>query len=500
MLTVAQHDLAACTPPRCAAATADPVVDTALGALRGRAVDGVERFLAVPYAAPPVGDLRWRPAHPAAPWGGLRDAGAHRFDAPQNRPWWERTASQQPTSEDCLTLDVCRPAGTLAGARLPVLVWIHGGGFVMGSNSQPAFDGTAWAREGLLFVALNYRLGRVGFFTHPALHHEGAGNWGLGDQAAALQWLQQHLEAFGGDPGNVTLFGESAGGQSVLALMLAPEARGLFHRAIVQSAAARQPLATVSEALACGEAFARHCGLKQPDPQALRALPLRKLVGSLDLVTPERGRFSGPMLDGRWLPRLPLTAMASPPHPLVPLIVGSTSDELGQLPWMLARRLRREALAGLRSDRRTLEDAYGGPAGFKAHFVSDHLFVEPARELARRARAAGAPVWHYRFDCVPAAEGARGARHTLELPYLFDRFEAAGLQAGTEDRRDGDRLRALWVAFARDGRPEAPQQPRWPRYDGGDQVFCFRPGGTARVPERRAVLDAITRAHPPDPG
>lgn len=482
---------------------ADPVVETALGALRGRADGGVERFLAVPYAAPPLGELRWRHAHPAEPWTGLRDATVHRFDAPQNRPWWDRTASRQPTSEDCLTLDVCRPAGTRAGARLPVLVWIHGGAFVMGSSSQPVFDGAAWAREGLLFVALNYRLGRVGFFTHPAIHHDGAGNWGLGDQAAALQWLQQHLPAFGGDPGNVTLFGESAGGLSVLALMLAPAARGLFHRAIVQSAPARQPIATVDEALACGEAFARHAGLRRPDPQALRALPLRRLVGGLDILTMERDRFSGPMIDGRWLPRPPLAALAAPPHPLVPLIVGSTSDELGQLPWLLARRMRREALAGLRHDRATLEAAYGGRAAFKADFVSDHAFVEPAREVARRAAATGAPVWQYRFDCVPQVDQGRvrGARHTLELPYLFDSFEAAGIAAAPDDLEDARRLRAYWLAFARTGRPEPPGLPHWPRHARDDErVMTFRPFANERMPQPHARLDALAAAHPPDPG
>lgn len=482
---------------------ANPVVETTLGALRGQAVRGVERFLAVPYAAPPVGDLRWRAANAAAPWRGLRDACAHRFDAPQNRPWWERTASRQSTSEDCLTLDVCRPAGTRPGARLPVLVWIHGGAFVMGSSSQPVFDGAAWAREGVLFVALNYRLGRVGFFTHPAIHHEGAGNWGLGDQAAALRWLQDNLDRFGGDAGNVTLFGESAGGLSVLALMLAPAAQGLFHRAIVQSAPARQHVASVAEALACGEAFAQRAGLRQPDPRALRALPVQRLVGSLDIITMERGRYSGPMIDGRWLPRHPMAALGVSPHLLVPMIVGCTSDELGQLPWMLARRMRRDALAGLRLGRADLEAAYGSRAAFRADFVSDHGFVEPAREVARRAHAAGAPVWLYRFDCVPAADQARvrGARHTLELPYLFDSFEAAHIAASPEDLRDAKRLRAYWLAFVRHGRPEPAQMPHWPRFDRADDVaLVFKPGATALASQRSPVLDAIGAAHPPDPG
>lgn len=477
-----------------------PRVETALGALQGRGQQGVERFLAVPYAAAPVGPLRWRQAHPAEPWSGLRDATEHRFDAPQTRPWWERTASGQATSEDCLTLNVWRPAGTRAGARLPVLVWIHGGAFVMGSASQPVFDGAAWAREGVVFVSLNYRLGRFGFFTHPALHHDGAGNWGLGDQAAALRWLQDNLDAFGGDPARVTLFGESAGGFSVLALMLAPEARGLFHRAIVQSAPARQVVASVADALACGEAFARGAGLRSADPQALREAPVKRLVGALDIITLERGRYSGPLLDGRWLPRHPLAALSAPPHPLVPLMVGSTSDELGQLPWMLARRMRREALAGLHSSRAELEAAYGDRASFNADFVSDHGFVEPAREVARRASAAGAPVWLYSFDCVPSTERGRvrGARHTLELPYLFDSFDAAGLAATPEDRRDADRMRTYWLAFVREGRPEPNQGPRWPRFDGADVAFAFQPGQPDLVALRTPVLDALAAAHPPE--
>lgn len=243
------------------------------GTLRGREADGIKSFKGIPYAAPPVGELRWRaPAAPTA-WSGVREADQYGSDCVQNRVSWDKTQSAQPTSEDCLTLNVWAPA---AAKKAPVMVWIHGGGFVMGSGSQPIFDGAKLAGRDVVVVTFNYRLGRFGFFAHPALTREAAGaatgNFAFMDQVAALEWVKRNIAAFGGDPGNVTIFGESAGGGSVNQLMLAQPARGLFHKAIAQSGGGRDVLPLLSaeragkpSAEAVGTAFAAKAGVKGED-------------------------------------------------------------------------------------------------------------------------------------------------------------------------------------------------------------------------------------------
>ncbi len=203
----------------------------------------------LPYAAPPVGPLRWRPPQAPAGWSGVRDASAYGDDCVQKRAGWDSTQSKLPVSEDCLTLNVWAPADAKG---LPVMVWIHGGGFTMGSGSQPLFDGAKLARRGVVIVTLNYRLGRFGFFAHPALTAEGAGaplgNYGLMDQVAALQWVKANIATFGGDPAKVTIFGESAGGGSVIQLMLMPSAQGLFRAAAVESGGGRDDWPTLAKA------------------------------------------------------------------------------------------------------------------------------------------------------------------------------------------------------------------------------------------------------------
>ncbi len=268
--------------------TPDPQVQVAQGRLVGRQSDGIESFKGVPFAAPPVQALRWRPPQAPASWSGERDAGdvgAICIQAPANG---DPGVGPGTPSEDCLTLNVWRPAGQ--GEPLPVMVWIHGGGYNNGSGTPPLYDGTNLARRGMVVVTINYRLGRLGFFDHPALAFERAagepaGNYGVMDQIAALQWVRDNIAVFGGDPDQVTIFGESAGGAAVMQLMVAPTARGLFRRAVVQSGLGRQRSALLADdrpgrpsAQTLGTIFARSAGLPNATADDLRRLPAERLL------------------------------------------------------------------------------------------------------------------------------------------------------------------------------------------------------------------------------
>ena len=274
--------------------------------MAGAAADGVVSWKGVPFAAPPVGDLRWRAPRPAPAWDGVRQASAYANDCMQQPFPSDAAPLGTPPAEDCLYLNVWAPEKP-AAAKLPVMVWIHGGGFVNGGSSPAVYDGSHFARRGVVFVSFNYRLGRFGFFAHPALTQEAAGgplgNYGYLDQIAALRWVQKNVAAFGGDPGNVTLFGESAGGGSVNTLMISPLAKGLFHKAIVQSGGgraggvmamrhARQPGPDGSPSgEANGLAFAKLAGVTGEDAAALAAL--RKLPAA-DVVRGLNADDDGP--------------------------------------------------------------------------------------------------------------------------------------------------------------------------------------------------------------
>jgi para-nitrobenzyl esterase len=444
------------------AGTADPAGAPAPGSLRvrvesgllgGVARDGVIVFRGVPYAAPPVGDLRWRPPQPPLPWNGERRA---------ERPG--PACMQQPqggeaVSEDCLSLQVFAPKG-VTGA--PVMVYLHGGSNSAGSSSLGLYDGTAFARDGVVLVAPNYRLGALGFFAHPALTSaappgEPLADFALMDQLAALRWVARNVEAFGGDPKRVTLFGESAGGTDVLALMAAPAARGLFAQAIVESPAGgwdRWP--SLEEAVAEGVSLAGALRLTPPaTAAALRSVPARRLVDAERLFLPVR--------DGRLLPEGPAAAFAGGRAAHVPLILGSNSDEASLLynPALLAHAVGPALLAAYAAD--GLDSRALGAALF-----NDRNFAGPVRWYARCA-AALAPTWLYHFSYV--RERLRGhlagAAHGAELPYVFESWDKispriAGLSA--EDRAMSAMFHALWVAFAKTGMPAAPNLPPWPAY------------------------------------
>ncbi len=475
------------------------IVRTPAGTVQGRGRDGVEAFVGIAYVSPPVGALRWRAPEPMPKWPGVRDAGAFGADCPQVRLPYDATPSGQPMSEDCLTLDVWRPAGARA---LPVMVWIHGGGFVMGSNASPVLDGAALARRGVVLVSFNYRLGRFGFFAHPALSAEmGArpvANFALLDMIAALSWVKANISAFGGDPARVTIFGESAGGAAVDFLLASPKAAALFTQAIVESGANRLAYARLSadrpgqiSAERAGVAFAAAAGLRDPDLAALRALPAAAVQGGLSLFDMQPGRFTGPILDGVTALADPVDRFAAGRTPRVPYMVGTNGAELSQEPFVPILMASIEPqVAGSLAD---LKKVYGEP--LSPALIDDFLFTEPARGFARFTAARGAPTFLYVFDYVAEADRGRrsGAEHASEIAFLFGNLPTTATKADwAMARMMGD----YWTNFAKTGDPNGPGLPPWPRFGVGDPLLLFGDDGVAATTRFRAArLDAVERAY-----
>src|SRR5690348_14819692 len=405
---------AGATAARAGTATKDdaPVVTTSDGAVRGAAAGTVNEFLGLPYAAPPTGNLRWRAPQPTAAWTGVRDATTFGPSCPQAPSPF---APPGPFSEDCLYLNVYTPAAR-PGANRPVLVWIHGGGLVQ--DGARDYDGTKLAAAGAVVVTINYRLGALGFLAHPALASRpggAAGNYGLMDQQAALRWVQRNIARFGGDPGNVTIAGESAGGLSVLAQMVSPGARGLFQRAIVQSgtfALNQQPLATAETA---GETFATAVGCPDQSAACLRQVPVSDLVAKFGVEIPG-------IVDGSVLTQPIGTALARGQFARVPVINGITHDEellfvfglgltvsqgtnilLAGNPVNLANYQANIAQALGVTGARAAAIAAEYPPG--AHpdvafslLVSDASFACPALQVDHWTAARGVPVYGYQFN------------------------------------------------------------------------------------------------------
>ena len=496
---------AAARPPLEGAPVAVPVENGVLG---GRALDGVRAFRGIPYAAPPVGALRWRPPQPAPAWSGPREAIRFGADCLQHPlPTFIDPGSGQPTSEDCLYLNVWAPAD---GARHPVMVWIHGGGFTIGSGAMAATDGAALARKGVVVVTLNYRLGRFGFFAHPALTRdhpdEATGNYALMDQIAALAWVKRNIKAFGGDPAKVTLFGESAGGGSVIALMGSPAARGLFQQAIVESGGGRDDLPGLDRAAAdypagnaAGQAFAAKAGLKDPDAAALRALPADKVLGDLDFINNRnRTDYAGMVIDGRIVTDNPAAIFARGEEAPVPLVIGFNSAELGGAKAFTAASTKQAAARFGPGEPalRKLYDPQGGEDGLATNFLSDVIFAEPARLLARAHAKAGRPTYLYQFSYVAQAKREKepGAGHASEIPYVFDTVAEVDPKSTAQDRAAAAATSALWTSFALHGRPAA-KGSAWPAYGAADTLMDIAPDGARPLSGRtRARLDFLEAA------
>ncbi|MFG1959478.1 carboxylesterase/lipase family protein [Nonomuraea sp. NPDC049028] len=474
------------------AGAARPVVRVEAGLLKGAVADRVDRFLAVPYAQPPVGDLRWSAPRPARAWTGVRDAAEW-----GNRcPAAASTNGPRSETEDCLYLNVFRPAGTKAGQRLPVLFWIHGGGLVNGSGNQ--HDGSLIARlENVVVVSINYRLGVFGFLAHPALTREAgqSGNYGFLDQQAALRWVRRNIGAFGGDPRQVTIDGESAGGFSVCGHLTAPGSSGLFNRAIIQSGACvSQP---VSQGEQSGTSIAGQLGCADDATAVacLRALSPARLV--------DGPQFSSFVHGGPVFPEAPGDAVRAGHFQRVPLIVGSTRDEgrtfaQGNLDWTQTQYENFvRSLYGGNAD--AILRRYPWPATpdrFTGAYLAAAIFTDSGfiaglggcptlkfiKDLSAYTR-----VFAYRFDhrtgpgLTPEPVGYEwGAGHAAELAYLWPSFDNGTPIAPTFDaaeRRLAADMVHYWGSFTRLARPQAPYASPWPDYNRTSRVMSLRAGG-----------------------
>jgi para-nitrobenzyl esterase len=488
----------------------DEIVSIDAGRIRGTSLaDGAARsFLGIPYAAAPVGELRWRPPQPVLPWPGVRDATDY---GPASRQPFIPTASlyyghETRFSEDCLYLNVWTgPVGSPASR--PVMVWLHPGAYQFGSGQNPLYDGTALARAGITLVTLNHRLGRFGFLAHPWLSAEsgygGSGNYGLMDILEALRWIQRNIEQFGGDPGNVTVFGVSAGGNSVHNLRACPAAAGLLHRSIAQSGPGVGPVldglghplgpSTLTAGEQAGQEITDLLGvhslaeLRRLAAEEIEAAVLPRAVGDWRFPLIPDGRISThvfdggyPVIDGNVLPQSPLSAYRRGEQLDIPLLVGNTGNESSGLPY----------LNNLIDYRRFLTDEFGAfadeaferyPAESDAavrratwEMDADRTFVWSSRTAARGQHDAGsAPVWHYWFDRAPTiAKSAgvieasyAGAFHTAEVPYIFRTLPVRAWPWTDGDRTLSDQISSAWINFARSGDPNGEGVPSWPTYD-----------------------------------
>jgi len=475
--------LAALVPLASRGATSAPQVKVESGIVEGKPEGTVNAFLGIPYAAPPVGDLRWRPPAPPAKWTGVRPATEFGPRCMQGRIYSDMVFRDSGPSEDCLSVNVWAPDDA---KRLPVMVWIYGGGFLAGGTSEPRQDGQNLAKQGVVVVSMNYRLGVFGFFTHPELVAESdkkaAGNYGLLDQTAALQWVQRNIATFGGDPGNVTIFGESAGSFSVSAQMASPLGRGLFHKAIGESGAAFYshdlPFKTLKERELADAKFAESTlGLKAL--VALRAVSADKLLeASLKEEDGKRVFDFRPDVDGYFLPESIPAIFAHGAQNDVPLLAGWNRDEehfsVGkEKPPAASARETAEKEFGARAS----EFLKVYPASSEAEavrsltdFAGDRFIAFSTWKWIEAQKTSGKQaVYRYRFDLsLPSAENkpeGLGAYHSAEIEYVFGQLDSKALPFRAEDRKLSEQMQKYWSNFARSGDPNGPGLPKWPTYE-----------------------------------
>jgi para-nitrobenzyl esterase len=443
-----------------AAQAAGPTAKLDSGMVEGAASGDVLVFKGVPFAASTAGANRWRAPQPVAAWTGVRPATSFGAACPQphlsDDPW----AQVGPQSEDCLFLNVWRPAKVEKPSGDAVMVFIHGGSFIRGSAGVPVYDGAALARRGVVVVTINYRLGRLGFFAHPALSKENAdgmvGNYGMMDQIAALKWVQTNIRALGGDPKKVTVFGESAGAVAVQMLSTSPAAKGLFVRAIGESGGGTAAAAKIRggplTAEAFGASWASGLGLKDATVAQLRAIPVAEVLKPGPV---------GPVIDGVLLTRSPGDVYRAGEQLRVGLMIGGNSHEaslFGDNP-AAAKQALGAAYPELLEAMRKAAPTKAGP---EPDLITQSLAIQPSRYLAQRNAAAGLPAYSYYFDQVAASDRATsvGANHGWELSYLF----GTRIDKETWDETDKAVSRLMgdyWVRFAKTGDPNGAGAPRW---------------------------------------
>jgi para-nitrobenzyl esterase len=483
------------------------VVKVETGSLSGlAATGGVTAYLGIPFAAPPVGDLRWRSPQPAARWEGVRKADKFGTSCMQNQagsrlPWTEEFMTQGPIGEDCLFLNVWTAAKS-PNTRLPVMFWIYGGGFNEGSSSVAVYDGTELAKKGVIVASVNYRVGPLGFLAHPDLtkesEHRSSGNYGLLDQIAALQWVQRNIAGFGGDPNQVTVFGQSAGALSVMHLMRSPLAKGLFARAIAQSG----PGLLGRNALGGGATLADReaAGAKYIESKGARTLAEMRAL-------PAAGFFSSGGRGGVTVPNSPFNdgwvLTSTQPTEQVPLMLGFTADDIG-VRGGGSGAAARPSVATYQSD---AVRVYGEQAArfLKLYPVATDADVPLAQKTAGRDRArvsmdlwaaeqqkASRRIYTYFFDrAIPwPAHPEFGAFHTGEVPYVFRTIDRIDRPWEPVDRTLADTVSSYWANFAKKGDPNGTGLARWPEYVPGSHITMQLGArlGTMSVAER-AKLD-----------
>jgi len=485
-----------------APAPSDPtiaVVET--GQLKALQAKGVLAFKGIPYAAPPVGAMRWKAPARAAKWDGVKDASAYGAICAQKMPNPDNGIGQYPASEDCLTLNVFTQQ--LGGGKRPVMVWIHGGGFVNGSGSAELYDGSQLAKRGVVVVTINYRLGRFGSFAHPLLTKEAAGgpvaNYGMLDMVASLEWVKRNIGAFGGDNGNVTIFGESAGGMAVQKLMTMPGAKGLFHKAAVQSGAGRENTLYLDKpnarglpsAESDGETFVKSIGVTAGSVSDLRAISSDAIIAAGDPSTFAGG---GPIIDGKIIPMTVLETFKAGRQAQVPYLVGYNSAEFPVKAEDLDASVMRTTGAKL-SDLPALAATYPDKDDMAARVMGDIIFGEPARHLAGLHAARGQPTWLYRFDVISPSVAARwkGTAHAQERQYVFDTLHTSPYPTNANDQVQAEHAVTYWTNFAKTGDPNSAGEPKWPRYEAAkDELLEFTNAGpVGKVSPHRARWDAI---------
>lgn len=464
---------------------AGPIATTMTGTLRGASDGGVLAFKGIPYAAPPVGARRFLPPAPAAPWSGVRDALEYGASCPQPSARPEGWSQEPSLSEDCLYLNVWTPA--CDGRARPVMVWLHGGGFSIGSGSWPVYDGTALARRGdVVVVTVNHRLGIFGYLHLKEIagpEFASSGNAGMLDLVAALEWVRDNIAAFGGDPSNVTIFGESGGGAKVSTLLAMPAARGLFHRAAVQSGPGLRSRVAAGQATELAKQAVADLAAGTNSVHALQSVPAEKLLGFQGKLGRAAMFAFSPVIDDVHLPEHPGDAIKDGDAADVPMIIGCNRDEAtlflamesgldgltvldgDHVPARLAS-LGEHARPIIETYRRTRPDA--SPRDLLVAIESDRMMRIPSIELAERKLTGGkAPVFMYLF-CWAA--GPLGSAHGYEIPFVFDNARPPVMPESVGRGNLAARMSDAWIAFARDGAPDHPGIPHWPAYSLSDRA------------------------------
>ena len=473
-------------------------IESASGKLAGSETNGIASFKGVPYAQAPIGALRFQAPRPFVRWSGVRDALGYGARAMQSDDAWGiapglteiGAARVEPQNESCLYLNVWT-ATPLAGAKRPVMVWLHGGAFITGSGGSPMYDGTSFAREeGVVVVTLNHRLGSFGFMNLAEIGGApfgASGNAGMLDIVAALVWVRDHIAAFGGDPGNVTIFGESGGGAKVSVLLAMPAADGLFHKAIVQSGPAVEMMKP-ADATAMTRKVMDALGVDDPSAlldvsaPALLAAQRTALQSVASAPFAERRRVGfNPVIDGRHLPAGPFEPVAPAISKRIPLLIGTNKDEmslfLAAAPWLkelgegglvkAAQRFVGERAGELVAAYRAARPA-DAPRDIVIALASDQSMRMPSLVMADRKLAlGGAPVFVYLFTWeTPVGNGRLKSTHALEIPFVFDTLDASAPFVGASPPRAlATLMRRTWAQFARSGAPNGDAFETWPAYD-----------------------------------